>query len=146
MVFEDDVMQDVFLKLMKNTVTRFLLGDPEKGVNYAPEGFEDRMFTVSHNTVRDWTAEVRRIENKNKPVEDGELESIPDTPARDDAEETSILSEAFAIVLDADVSVYKTLTWLAQSVFMLSVDLRRVDAGKTIVELFKTRRCTKCAI
>ena len=35
--YEDDIMQDVFIKLMTSTVTQFLLRNPETGVNNDPE-------------------------------------------------------------------------------------------------------------
>ncbi len=136
--FEDDIMQNIHLHLIKTTVNFFLL---HKGIdgpyNNDPEGFERWMVTVAKNLKRDFANQVRGRDFKTAAMDDP---SIISAPAADDKEDgIDKLKEAFAIALDADVSVYKVLTWLAQAIFVLDTGVTKIKSNELILDAFEDK-------
>lgn len=135
--FEEDLMQEICIRLIKTCVTSFLLRDgPEGPVNRDPEGFQKWMFTVAKNLKRDLFNEVRKVAfhtcGMTSLPEDTQAEEVPNL----DALRLERLSVAFEIVLDADVQVYKTLTWMAQCLFVLEFDITKIQSNEKILETF----------
>ena len=46
------------------------------------------------------------------------------------------MRQAFAIVILADVSVYKVLTWIAQFIFVLECDVTKIKSNEMIISAF----------
>ena len=141
--FEDDVMQAIHLRLIQTTKSTFLLRNGVDGpVNNDPEGFRKWIFMVAHNITRSFAKSVGRIDGNETPLEDDENTDIPDKS--DDALEirernTELLSAAFSIVLDSDSGVYKVLTWIAQCVFMVKLDITKIHSNDLIVKTFENK-------
>lgn len=139
--YETDIMQEIQLRLIKTTVSRFLLRNGPGGpVNNDPEGFEDWLFVVARNQKRDFANKVRSVDFNTTGLDGSEAEEYTEEMYDSDAaERMDRLSMAFSAVLDADVSVYKTLTWIAQFVFILNNDITKIKSNELIVTTFENK-------
>lgn len=140
--YEDDIMQETLLRLIRCVVSGFLLRDgPDGEINDDPDGFYRWMFTVARNVKRDFSNRVRKVGFTVRTFEEGEEDLIPDdTPTADgNACDRELLRRAVAVVLDADVHVCKVLTWLAQCLFMIRADLSRIRANDKILREFENK-------
>jgi DNA-directed RNA polymerase specialized sigma24 family protein len=135
---EDDVMQEIHIRLIKTTVTRFLLRDGVQGpYNDDPAGFEDWMFTVAHNVQRDYARRVRLVTMRTTDLEEAELADRKDPyQTGEDRQRTERLAEAFQIVLSSDTQIYKVLTWMAQCLFIVELDVTRIQSNELILQQF----------
>ena len=133
---EEDVMQDIYLRLIKKTVSGFLLRDDIAGpYNNDPEGFEDWMFTVARNLTHD-----NADKEKNNDINNGELdENIPLREDDDFSFVTDRLQNALNIALSSRNSVYKILTWLAQYVFILQKNVMKIKSNDLIISAFENK-------
>ncbi len=137
--FEDDLMQDIHLRLIKTTVNSFLLHKGVEGpYNNDPEGFEHWMLRVAKNLKRDFANRVRGRDFKTKAIDDPEFLSAPaDDPDREKGIER--LKEAIDIALDADFGIYKVLTWLAQIIFILDTGVTKIKSNELILNAFEDK-------
>lgn len=135
--YEEDIMQEIYLRLMNTTIDYFLLREGIQGAfNDDPDGFEDWMFRVAENLKRDFANRVRGRDFRTRELDPAAMESLPDADFEEARERTERLQQAFSIVLSADVSVYKVLTWLAQFVFVLGYDVTKIKSNQLILEAF----------
>ncbi len=138
--YEDDIMQEVHLRLMKTTVTHFLLREDKNGsFNNDPEGFENWLFRVAGNLRRDFTEKVRNRDFKTADMAAPELLEVAEPESGNSDAQIERLARAFSVVLSSDVSIYKVLTWLAQFVFMLNYDVTKIKSTEMIVETFENK-------
>lgn len=138
--YEDDIMQEIHLRLMKTTVDYFLLRDGIDGpYNNNPEGFEDWMFRVADNLKRDFANKVRNRDFKTEDIDDPNVISTPDDGDYDAEERIDRLKEAFSIVISADVNIYKVLTWLAQFIFILDANVTKIKSNELIIVAFENK-------
>ena len=83
---EDDIMQDIFIRLIKTTVTHFLLRKDRNGeVNRNPDEFKSWIFKVAERIKIDTANALRNRDYKMRGFEDGEEEQIPDEPYDEDS-------------------------------------------------------------
>lgn len=137
--YEKDILQEIHIRLIQTAVTGFLLREGEDGpVNLDPAGFRSWMFRVAKNLTKDYSAAVRRVDSKSVSRED-----IPEEEAEEKSPSEPLLREAVRIVLDGDSSIYISLTWLAQSIFVLHYDLTRIQATHLLEEQFSQRTLTE---
>lgn len=138
--YEEDLMQDILLRLMKTTVDSFLLHERAVGpFNDDPEGFEDWMFRVARNLKNDLAGAVRNIDFHTEELDTAQLTTAPVHDGMENQERIDELKQAVAIVLSADVSVYKVLTWFAQLVFILDQDVTKIQSNDLILAAFENR-------
>ena len=139
--YEDDIMQEIHLRLMKTTVDYFLLRDDIKGpYNDNPEGFEDWIFFVAKNIKRDFANKIRNRDFTTDDIDDPAIGEIPSSDYEDDTEENvDRLKQAFSIVLSSDVGIYKVLTWLAQFIFILEYDISKIKSNELIITAFENK-------
>lgn len=139
--YEDDIMQEIQLRLMKTTVSHFLLKSGEDGVvNADPDGFKSWIKTVAENIKKDFSNKVRRIDFKTEDFENPLIEKeLVTQDCEIDDEKNEKLKEAFSIVLSADVSVYKVLTWIAQFLFVISLDVTKIQSNALIEKEFEQK-------
>lgn len=138
--YEDDIMQEIYLRLMKTTVAYFLLREGIDGpYNDDPEGFEDWMFRVADNLKRDFANKVRSRDFKTEYIDDPSLASVSDSGHTEEDDHTERLMQAFSIVLSADLSVYKILTWLAQFIFILDSNVTKIESNELIISAFENK-------
>lgn len=140
---EDDIMQEISVKLIKSTVSDFLKhAGAAEPFNDDPEGFGRWMFTVAKRKVIDFSRNVR-----SKSCNMVDIEAVPPEKLAvdefSDAEETEThrerLRQALSIVLEADVGVYKVLTWLAQFLFVLGDNKTKIESNKQIIKDFENK-------
>lgn len=133
--YEDDIMQEVHLRLIKTTVSYFLLRKGIEGeYNDDPEGFEDWMFLVAKNIKRDFAGRIRNRDFNTDEITD-------DIPSGEDVAEEyeERLKEAFTIVISSDVGIYKILTWLAQFIFILEYNVTKIKSNELIIKAFEDK-------
>ena len=136
---EDDIMQEVFIRLIKTTVTHFLMKEDHNGEsNRNPDKFKSWMFKVAENIKRDIANSLRIRELKTRLLESEEKVQLFENEKYYDVEtyDYEILAEAFKIVLESDVMVYKVLTWLAQSLFIIQFDVTKIQSNEVIISSF----------
>ena len=133
---ENEVMQMTIIRLIRYTVTHFLLRKSNNGViNRNPDEFSFWIHRVAKN---EWNSYVRQLfrsakeKNRNIIMITEPVEFIDE----DSKEQEQRLKTALSVVLDADVSVYKILTWLSQLLFVLLLDIRKKDTNEKIIEAF----------
>lgn len=139
---EDDIMQETFIRLLKTTVTHFLSKKDSKGEsNIDPGKFQAWITTVARNITRDTAKALRRKDYKTAPLEDDGDWPNSDPPIDDEelSRRRDVLSKAFKIVLEANTKVYKTLTWLALSLFMLRLDITKIKSNDMIIAAFEEK-------
>lgn len=138
--YEDDIMQEIHLRLIKTTVDYFLLREGVEGpYNNNPEGFEDWMFRVADNLKRDFANKVRNRDFKTEDIDDLSIISTPDDSDYDTEDRIDRLKEAFSIVISANVNIYKVLTWLAQSIFILDANVTKIKSNELIINAFENK-------
>ena len=139
--YEEDIMQEIHLRLMKTTVDYFLLRDDIEGpYNDNPEGFEDWIFFVAKNIKRDFANKIRNRDFTTDDIDDPAIGEIPSSDYEDDTEENvDRLKQAFSIVLSSDVGIYKVLTWLAQFIFILEYDISKIKSNELIITAFENK-------
>ncbi len=137
--YEDDILQEIYLRLINTTVDYFLLREGKDGpVNDNPEGFHSWMFKVATNIKRDFSNKIRQHDFNTEDFDDvKEAEWTDDEDTESDRVEQ--LKLALNVVLESDASVYKTLTWLAQFVFMLQYDVSKIKSNDLIVDMFEKK-------
>jgi hypothetical protein len=138
--YEDDIMQEIQLRLIKTAINYFFLHDGIEGsYNDDPEGFAAWITAVGQNIKRDFANRVRSGDFRTASLE----EPLPgEVPGGDDEEaqwRQERLQEAFSIVLSSDASVYKILTWLAQFVFVLGHDISKIESNERIIAEFENK-------
>lgn len=137
----DDIMQEIHARIIKTCIPFFLLREDMGGrVNNDPEGFRKWIFTVARNITQDYLTDLQVDDNNLLPIEDGA--EVPDSQGAIDAREAEAarietLKKAFSIAIDADAKVYIVLTWLAQSILMIDLDVSKIRSNDLIVEKFE---------
>lgn len=139
---EDDIMQDIFIRLIQMTVTHFLIREDSNGeVNRNPEEFKSWIYKVAERIKIDAANALRNKDYKARGFADGEEEQIPNES--DDEDERSFqqdtLAEAFKIILESDARIYKILTWLAQSLFIIGFDVTKIQSNDAIITAFSEK-------
>lgn len=141
--FEEDILQETYIRLIKTAVSSFFLRNGVDGpVNNDMDGFKNWMFKVAMNIKRDYANQVRKVSAHTYHMEEGEAEKllfVSDALSDPTTEREQLLSKAFAIVLDADVQVYKVLTWLAQSLYIVEQDVTKIQSNGLVVEHFSQK-------
>lgn len=139
----ESMMQDIFLKLIKYTVTGFLLREgPDGPVNRDYKGFRAWMHTVADNEIKDRIEKIVTKLNKTLPDSIDDIELPPTEDADPFANDASIqeLQNAFDIIITAgNTGIYKTLTWLVQSVFVIKYDYTRIEANNRLLSEFENK-------
>lgn len=135
---EDDIMQDVFMRLIKTVNNGFLIREDHNWeINRDPDGFKKWIVEVARNIKKDTADALRSGDYRARGFEDGEEGLIPDSQYDDDEEKSlqrERLAESFRIVFDSDKKVYIVLTWLAQSLFMLEYDISKIKSTDFMVK------------
>ncbi len=138
--YEDDVMQEIQLRLIQKTVTYFLLKDgPDNPVNDDPEGFRKWMIVLAKNVVKSYSNRVRSTDFNTTKIDDSDISTEPDYSYEDEQDRIDRLKEAFNIVVSADAGVYKVLTWLAQIIFIIEYDVSKIKSAEIIVKEFSDK-------
>ena len=131
--FEDDIMQEIFIRLIKTCVTGFLKRDDREGkINRNPAEFYSWMFTVAVNIKKDFAKAQRRIDNITTELI--ENVSAPDCFSLIDDVKKEKISEAFKIAIKANKKVQIVLTWLIQGLLIIRYDITKIEATQWMVD------------
>ncbi len=135
---EDDIMQEIHLRLIKTTVSGFLLREGVSGVyNNDPEGFEDWMFQVAKNIKKDFANRIRGRDIKTESLDELESQWLSERQQEELERRIERLGKAFDIVMAADAGVYKVLSWLAQFLFILDRNITKIESADEIIAAFE---------
>jgi len=138
--YEEDLMQEIHLRLMNTTVDYFLLRQGIDGpVNNDPQGFHAWMIEVAKNLKKTFVNRVRSMDFKTQDLSRADVEGVPDDTFEQMQERIERLKAAFTLVLAADVGIYKVLTWLAQFVVILDSRVTKKESNDLIVQTFEDK-------
>ena len=137
--YENDIMQDIYVRVIQKTVTKFLLKDGVDGpVNNNPEGFKSWLITLGDNIYKDVAKKVRGNDFRTEDIEDDKFINVPFT---DDPyvpeDEREKLGKAFDIILSSRSNVYKILTWLALNLIILENNITKIKANGVLIASFE---------
>lgn len=138
----NDIMQEIFCRLIKTCVTHFLLRNDCNGqINRDPVGFQKWMFTVARNIKKDVSNHSRRDDyNTTSLGKCTDVSTLDSVAALDERKQhIMVLKEAFSIVLNSDVRVYKVLTWLAQCLYIIQFDYSKIESNDKLIEDFSEK-------
>lgn len=138
----EDLMNDIHVRLIQKISTGFLRNERFGGdINKDPDGFNSWLFEVAHNLIFDKTKKTKNKQGKDVKYEaaDKEVHYLDEDFDEEEEIRQQALSKAFTIVLNSDRKVYITLTWIAQSLFVIQFDLKRPEATEKIINEFQSK-------
>ena len=132
----NEVMQNIYLRLIQITVTKFLLKDgPEGPVNNDPVGFQRWLFTVADNVKRATYKKERVFSTKTVDIDDPKYSYLAKNE-KYPVENEDIINIMFAIAVKSGARVYKILSWLLQSLYVLDLGTDRINANEELLNRF----------
>ncbi len=136
---DEDVMQEIYLRLIKKCVTGFLMKDGV--INDDPDGFRKWMFTVAKNIFLDFAKKNKEIPFTDMSDTSDEESSDPDIPddgdGYDDGDyDYDTLNRYFQFVLESSSEVHITITWLAVMIAIVRGGLNRSEATVYVTTIF----------
>lgn len=160
----EDIVQDVLVKVLNTSVPQFFCRPDRAEMNTSPDEYWYWVLRICKNTLHDEFNKNAKKDNKERfiwqyeddddnPDPVAEIPDIPETPeqyvplsseARDYIEDK--LESCFNIIMTTGGNVYKPLTWLIQSIFVLRHNMTRIEANdlmdrtlgeKTLFEVFE---------
>ena len=138
----EDLMQDVCIKVIKSALTGFFLKNgPEGEINRDAQGFCAWLRTVATNEGLDRIRKIKIRQGREKGT-DFTTEQYPDirTSKRVPEHTKEMLQKAFDIVISSkNISVYKSLTWLTQALYLLTYDITRIEANTVLLAEFEQK-------
>ncbi len=135
--YEEDVMQEVHLRLFKTCVTGFLMRDGVPNDN--PAGFKSWMFTVAKNIYEDIAKKLKKmplIETDASDDEPPEIEDINNDLYYEDDYDYEALNRYFEFVLDSGSEPHIVLTWVAVMLAVVRGNLNRSESTAYITCVF----------
>ena len=129
---EDDIMQEIHVRLIKTCVTRFLRRKDKDKINDNPDEFFAWMITVGKNILRDTANEQRRHDFRNTVLRDTIPTKDEFKNIENDSEER--FAEAFHIALGAPRRPHIVLTWVMQSALEIYYDVNKITATQIIAD------------
>ncbi len=136
---EEDLMQRIQMKFILVTITGFLKREDLNGeINRDPDGFFSWMKTVANNTKRDFCNEIRNYDFNTSELDDSIKDECTDSEITQ-KERIERLKEAVDIVFSSNINVYKTLTWMAQMIFIIGYGVSKKKSNIMILEAFENK-------
>jgi hypothetical protein len=100
--YEDDIMQEIHLRLIKTVIPNFLLHKKIEGpYNDNPEGFSGWLCRVGENIKKDFADKVRGRDWQTQSIEDPSIFKAPDCNVEEAAERVEQLTQALSIAFAA---------------------------------------------
>ncbi len=146
--YEGDILQLLHLKVMKRVVVDFLMRKGDGQINNNPAGFIGWVTTLARTTKCDMADAVRGEDfgTSEMPEEISQHEEWDETILIEEpVDPIEQLKEAFRIVINANINIYKIISWLGVSVLMIAQEKTKIQATnildseygrKTLSELF----------
>ncbi len=132
---EDDVMQHIYLRLIKKCVTGFLIREGK--LNDDPEGFQSWLFTVAKNIFKDLAKkENSKSLHETKTPEGEDPEPCGTlTDIYEDDYDYDALNRYFAVVLEADSKVHIPMTWISVMLTVIEYNASRIEATDAVIKI-----------
>ena len=138
---EGDLLNEICCRAIVKSAIYFFYREEGK-VNDDPAAFRKWLLALARNLISDYEQSIGKKDAKKATAvrgEDGEetdpVDLIP-APETDNSEETERIRAAIAIVLADDSQIYKTLTWLALTVLMLTGAESRIEASRELADKY----------
>ena len=128
-----DTLCKIADKVLKPTAIKWCTGGILRG-RYTPE---DLMHDIHVRLMI--TIVTGFLRNEQYEAADKELHYLDEDFDEEEEIRQQALSKAFNIVLNSDRKVYITLTWIAQSLFVIQYDLKRPEATGKIIKEFQSK-------
>lgn len=133
---DDEIMQNIRIRVYQYVVTRFLLKDgPEGKINRDAEHFVRWLYTVARNVILSRIEQIKRLYGK-EDINGNYAPELPDVYEEIAAPDEVIntLQNAFRIVIfSKNINIYKILTWLVQSLYVIEDDMTRIEAKNKLL-------------
>ena len=135
---EDDIFSVSMDKIIKKCVTHFFLKyGPEGELNRDFNGFKNWLYTVAKNTKKDFARKEYLKTVSERGFYDGEEDDFAGTSSGNSPEVYDHLEISLRVVVNSDASVYKILTWLAQTVILVLFDTSSTESKALVVKNFE---------
>ena len=130
---EEDIMQEIYIRLIKKCVTGFIMRD---GVlNDDSEGFKNWMFTVAKNIKNDFAKKLGTKELYEPNTPEGELPEGVCVDSGENDFDYDMLNRYFYIVLNADSNVYIPMTWVAMMLIIAKGGMTKIEATDALINI-----------
>ncbi|MGN1307393.1 MAG: hypothetical protein ACI4V3_06970 [Faecousia sp.] len=139
--YAEDILQVIKIKIITNCTTSFFMKNgTDGGINTNPDEFASWMNTVVKNKLKDILEIHQRRNNTVRPIGDNEefVDPLYQDSAAVDAQQ-EILSNAFAVVINADSDAHIVLTWIASSLFIYQYGSESCHVAGDLVEAFEAK-------
>lgn len=131
--YEEDIMQEIYIRLIKKCVTGFVMRD---GVlNDDPEGFKNWLFTVAKNIKNDFAKKLGAKELYEPNTPEGEIPEGVSVDSSENDFDYDMLNRYFYIVLEADSKVYIPLTWVTMMLIVAKGRMTRIEATGSLINI-----------
>lgn len=137
--YEEDVMQEVHLRLIKKCITGFLKKD---GVlNDDPEGFKNWMFKVARNIYIDFAKKISAIplditDTSDEDATEPEIEDSDNELYNEDDYDYDALNSYFEFVFESSSEIHIVMTWVAVMLAVIRGGLNRSEATVYVTSVF----------
>ena len=132
--YEDDVMQEICIRLIKICVTKFFIREEKPDfINRDPVEFCAWITAVGRHLTHDFAIKQYKYDIHTQELTDMVFEA----PLYDDIaeERQEKLNQAFNIALSAKKKPHIKLTWLIQGSLMIYYSLSKIDATEVMDEM-----------
>lgn len=138
--YEDDIMQEIHLRLMMKVVTFFMKRDEDEiNFKYGPNGFQGWIILVAHNATRDFANKIGKQDGFETELDPGFTGVSYDFGSYEIDEYRAILQDAVSIALNSKQGIHKILSWLALAVYMLDYDIKKKNSNELIIANFENK-------
>lgn len=137
--FDDDLIQDIILRLMKYCVTHFLRRESNGfEINHNPVEFQMWVIRVGKNYAKTFAENQQKKDNKTRTLLD-RINSQNDKTYTMKEEEIHKSVPAFRLAFYAPKNPHIVLTWITISVLMLYCDITKIKATRLMETAFSDK-------
>ncbi len=137
--YEDELMSEIHLRLVKTAVDYFLLGDgAEGGVADDYEQFGLWLLRVATNTKERFVSQ--KFRSQVPAADERERLSLPhDDEFIEGEDRIAKLSRALSVVIRSDKTSVRVIVWLCENLFVLDRENTRQRSRMQIIEAFEDK-------
>lgn len=137
----EEIIQDVLVRVFLTSVPQFFLREENGEINTSPDEYWYWVLSICKNRVRDYFNKYAKKNNSERFIGEDEDEDTPaiEIPAPEPENQDynqDVLVCHFNIVMTSGASVYKPLTWMAQSLLVLRNNQTRIDSNEELIRIF----------
>ncbi len=137
----EEIIQDVLIRVFLTSVPQFFLRAENGELNTSADEYWYWVQRICKNRVRDYFNKYAKKSNSESFISEDADEDIPEfqipapEPENQDYNQEELVRH-FNIVMTVGGSVYKPLTWMAQSLLVLRNNQTRIDSNEELIKIF----------